>query len=295
MADPQKILLDSGPSKRSLWRLAEVLRCPQSYAFRYLAGRVGTSSAALARGTLMHCGVAHFYVRKQALQLGEDPDRYYRPIAAMEMLAAQRGATSILPECVEAVKAYAQRYADEPRQVLHVEEVIDVEITLPNGEIYRYTQRPDVILASTVGGRRRVFIQDLKTTSGAAADTIAQYALTLQMLSYRVIGPMMFGSDYDSTIIDAVGWADLSFARETLEPVPMMVRRFPQIIQDAEETIARLTASGRPFDNWPRVANGENCTTKYGKCAFWDACAWGAEELVKLHHRGMKVKLKWGK
>lgn len=199
----------------------------------------------------------------------------------------------MLPECVDAVKAYARRYADDPREVLHVEEAIDVEIVLPNGEKYYYTQRPDVILAARNGGRRRVFVQDLKSSARPAADVAEQYSMTLQMLSYRVIGPMLFGDDYESTIIDAVGWADLSFARETLEPVPMMVRRFPQIIQDAEESIARLEESDRPFDNWPRVANGENCFTRYGKCDFWDACAWGAEELVKLQRRGIGVRLKW--
>jgi len=73
-----------------------------------------------------------------------------------------------------------------------------------------------------------------------------------------------------------------------------MVSRFPQIIQDAEDKIDRLIDSGRPVDNWPRAANAENCLHRYGKCDFWERCAWGAEsELVVLRRKKVPVKLTW--
>lgn len=290
MAD--QILLDSGPSKRSLWRLAEMIRCAQSYAFRYELDRIPTPSMALSRGSIIHTGCAHFHARKRAIQQGTDPDVFLPPVAAMRESAARRDAAEFLPECIKVVEAYAAKYADDECEIWSVEEAYDIEIELPNGQMYHYTQRPDYIQRCMVGGRWRYKIVDIKSTSKMSPDVVTQYAMTLQMLSYRVLGYILFGEDFDGVVIDVVCWTEVTFKRATLDAAPMMVRRFPQIIQDAEEEIERLKASGRPLDNWPRQANAENCLHRYGKCPYWDACAWGAEELG-INPRNVKVKLAW--
>src|SRR5690348_7528301 len=116
---PGKILINTGPSERGWHRLESYLRCPQLYAWGYgRGGRVEEQGAAFAdrfpasnplvRGSIGHAGLAHVYARLKAVQEGRDPDDYYLPTKAMELVAAtfgERGAR-MLPIAREAVKGY---------------------------------------------------------------------------------------------------------------------------------------------------------------------------------------------
>jgi hypothetical protein len=55
-----------------------------------------------------------------------------------------------------------------------------------------------------------------------------------------------------------------------------MLSDFPQTVIDAEERIAALDASGRPFDKWPKAMNEMTCFGRYGACKHIEKCKWGA-------------------
>jgi len=69
--DPDRILIDSGPSERGWHRLETFLRCPQLYSYKYNIpeeAQLDDDKTALVRGSLIHVGVAHYYARRGATQ-----------------------------------------------------------------------------------------------------------------------------------------------------------------------------------------------------------------------------------
>lgn len=64
-------LINAGPSERGWHRIESVMRCPRLYAWEHSGLIERQISEPLARGSLIHVGLAHHYQRMKENQLGE--------------------------------------------------------------------------------------------------------------------------------------------------------------------------------------------------------------------------------
>jgi hypothetical protein len=55
-----------------------------------------------------------------------------------------------------------------------------------------------------------------------------------------------------------------------------MESRFEQTVVDIEESIIRMKATGRAYDDWPKAMTELVCVHRYGPCEFTAQCRHGA-------------------
>jgi hypothetical protein len=272
-----KILLNAGPSARGWHRLEAFLRCATLYSWGY--GQAGSnperaaafpSTVPLVRGSIGHVGLAHCYARVKAIQEGTDPDRFYPPLEAMRLCADSFGdlGQSCLPVAVKAVRAYAQRYGSEPFRVLSVEEPAE---TIFEG--YRFTARIDLIIEDAGG---KVWILDHKFVSRIDSKVRTRYILSGQFLGLSHLGFRLYGSAFAGVRLNLVGCNVPGFSRETIEPAPWMLERFPHVVKHAEEGIAKVEALLAAGEVVPASPSEHTCMGSYGPCPAFDLCRWGS-------------------
>jgi hypothetical protein len=86
-----------------------------------------------------------------------------------------------------------------------------------------------------------------------------------------------YGDRYAGLIVNLVQLGTPGkFERIVLPRSPNLESRFERIIIDIEESIERVEAEGRSFDDWPKAINELTCFHRYGACEFIDQCKWGA-------------------
>jgi hypothetical protein len=134
-----RLYVDGGPSRRG-WHFHEtMLKCPQLHSYLYNLNIVFPTTVPLARGILLHCGLAHYYMRLKAVQQGEDPDAYHTPVDSLRICAyledeklgrtrddgqPERRGVKLADELAiveEALLGYMARYANQDIEVLAVE------------------------------------------------------------------------------------------------------------------------------------------------------------------------------
>ena len=282
-----KILLDSGPSPKSLHRLALWLRCKALYAFTYLAPpemQPKKRRAALNRGSLTHLGAAHAYTRAKTVEEGGDPEQFYTAEEAIGIKAGQLMANEPPPlievernTALSVLKAYERQVAlDLDRyRIVEVEKIVWFQV---NG--VWYTQRLDLLLEDRATGL--YYITDHKSSAHPTENTFSGFAPTLQMQGYRWWGPQMFKDRFGGLFVNVLGIeknADgtqrNTVDRRLIEPAPKLVARFPQTLMDIEREIAFYAAENRPYDLYPPVSDEVVCMHRYGKCEAWDLCLTG--------------------
>lgn len=277
------ILLDSGPSPASLHRIGLFLRCPQLYAWTYIAPpefRLTGKKKPLVRGSLAHTGAAHHYARLRARQKGENPHDYYPPDEAIELKAASMMADyprALVEQQREVARAMLSAYARYEPIEMDTIEILEVEhiVWFQIGPRW-YTQRADLVYRDIATGKR--LICDHKSSASHNVNTFSGFTPTLQMQGYRWWGPQFLGADYGGVKVNVLGAEPpYKVERFTLPNAPMLVRRFPQTVMDAEAAIERLIAEGRPYDQWPPASDELVCVHRYGRCEAWDPCLWGKE------------------
>ena len=175
-----KELIDPGPSEAGWHRLQTVLQCPRKYALGYLEEKPREVSDALVKGSLIHVGLAHFYMRQVKPEYRK---RYYTPEEAVAKLAEREEENSPLwREHVaisqHVVEEYIKHWRGENLRPLWIEEQFRGYVR-DGQERYLYTQRADLIAKDPAG---RVWILDHKTTFRISAKTIQRYALSGQFL-----------------------------------------------------------------------------------------------------------------
>jgi len=122
-----QILIDTGRSRRGWSRIEEAFRCDQLWAYGDAPGGLDIVSGfetrdALIMGSLGHTGAAHFYRRMQAVQQGEDPDQWLRPLEAMDAWCDVHPEGEPHLEAMQAVfAAYMREYPEAPGWILEVE------------------------------------------------------------------------------------------------------------------------------------------------------------------------------
>ena len=281
-----KILIDTGPSSRGWHRLESHLRCPQLYAWGY--GQAGAGgdraqipwthfppTAPLVRGSIGHAGLAHLYARQREVQRGGDPDRYFLPTEAMEMVARVFGYNSelgmqLLPVTTRVVRSYAEHFAHETWEIVTVEEELETHFGP-----YRYTARVDLQYRDRSG---KIWFLDHKLVSRIRGKTARRYTLSGQFLGLLHLGSRIFGDDFGGVELNLLGVNPISFLRVVPEPAPYTLARFPEIVARAEESIARtesLIASGK---DPPASPSEFTCYNSYGECPAFELCRWGAHD-----------------
>lgn len=277
-----KILLYTGPSPRSLHRLDSWLYCNRWFAFNHVHGvKVAFPPAEpLVRGTLVHVGMAHLNARRWAVQNGEDPEAYYAPNVAIDLVAEKErtvwGSLSDVtrPVAQKAVALFEQSGHGQDSTIGAVEKIIEFPVTGPRtGRVWRYTQRVDLL--EKIAGR--IYVTDWKTNMGHfKQDTLDRYAASLQFLAFRWWAPQMFGKDFGGARVGLIGLSENTFRIVNVAPAPALVHDFPLICEQAELAIERAEADGcTSARDYTPAANERVCMTSYGKCAAWNHCLWG--------------------
>lgn len=307
-----KILIEGGPSPKSLHRLEDWLRCPRWYYFRHVVKRALPPAPPQVRGTLVHAGLAQAGARRIAQQQGQDPNAYYTPSEAIDLTAERErpkwGSYSDSERATAhaAVAAMVAKIEETPSsiRVLAAEQIWEIDVVGPRtGRVFQYTQRLDWVEADASG---RVWVDDWKTMSGFwKDDTLKGYSASLQTLAFRWNGPRVWPERFGGTRIGFVGTTDDGshpriLHRVSVDPAPALVQAFPWTIEQCELEIEwaavegeRLRAAGHdPILAYRAASNELVCVHRYGRCGAWDICLWG-EDRPQVHP-GL-VQLKWGK
>jgi hypothetical protein len=274
-----RLLVFTGPSPRGWHRIQTFLECPQRYAYEY-EGRSGHGAAAkedsedavpLVRGSLLHLGLAQHYSQMREYQTGGNPDRYYDPVEAIQILAEAKGGVwaSEAPEIIRCVDAYREYWHAEDFKVLHVEELFQ-----GNFHGYPFTGRLDLVVEDRQGN---VWVIDHKGTSFLSDKQRQFYSMSGQVHAYRWLAASVYGDRLAGVRINLVQHTKtFKFQRVDCDPAPHLFQRFPSIVQHAEQEIARLQALNLAVNEWPMAATELTCFHRYGKCKFAERCKWGS-------------------
>lgn len=269
--------IDAGSSGEWGWHATEVaMRCPRMFAYLYRSGSGGgreeADRPALLRGSLVHQGLAHLYVRRKAQQEGTDPNEWAPEDVAIEDCARKLGrfASQYVAGAQEAVRQYAAHWSSERLEVLNVEEVFASEI----GK-YRFTQRFDLVCREPDG---KVWIYDHKTTGRITKGIGERYTLSGQFIGMANFGARIWGPEFGGVKLNLIELPDenkrASFSRQVPDPAPAAMKAFTFTVLHARERIDRLDEALKPED-WPMAISEQTCITAYGRCEFFERCRWG--------------------
>lgn len=244
-----------------------VLKCPQSYAYKYILGLEGEDRGPLIRGTLGHVGIAHYYGRLGCQQHGKDPEVLYEPLTAVDLMAQKIGeaAKEFVDPVKSAILRYIAHFSNEQMEVIGVELPVQMEFL---GELM--TQRFDLVMRDKVG---KVWIYDHKFVSKVEKKTAARYTLSGQFLEMVHQGERMYGSSFGGVRVNLIAVGYDAVLRATPAPAPFALQQFPQAVKDAEDVIRRN--QHRDPWHWPRGFSETVCITPYGPCAYTELCRWG--------------------
>ncbi len=267
-------LLSTGPSPRGWHRLQLMLECPQKWAYKYKLDldEDRSNAAPLVKGSMMHLALAHHYMRIQAVQEGKNPEEWMHPVPALKAIAIQNGPewAEHVDNLVKCYEAYCLQWLDESFEVLAVEKMAYAKI----GE-HVLTGRFDLVFRDRQG---KVWICDHKTTGRLQANQKKYYSISGQLVGYSYMGHQIYGEDFGGMILNQVQHRNpFKFARLRLPPAPNLLKRFPQVVDDAEKRIKELEDSGRPYDQWPMAINELTCYSRYGPCPHMERCKWGIQ------------------
>jgi hypothetical protein len=239
-------------------------RCPWLYHLRHIRGMSPRGkSVALEYGTLIHIGLARWYLTKDARQALEavEAAEYTDPLDDFRTKA----------RAMRKVAEYIEHYADEaawwgPHGIVINENAFDLE----DDQGFRYGGRMD--LAVDWHG---IWVMDHKTSAIKLDDGRykAQFNQHPQPVGYSWAGQhLLAGEPLKGYIINRI------VTHKVPKPAAIQMQRFPFIIDQAtinewrEARIRDYTAIyvARDTDTFPR--NRYNCTDKYGKCPAFDIC-----------------------
>lgn len=270
--------LDAGSSGQYGWHSTEVaLRCPRLFAYHFrMGGKAPGDEAdrpALLKGSLVHQGLAHHYLRRKVAAEGGDAEEWAIPEEAIVWCAKKLGhhADKYVEEAVAAVRAYTFHWGHERLDVLNVEEVARTKVAK-----YDFTQRFDLVVREPDG---KIYIYDHKTTGRLSKSIAERYTLSGQFLGMQMFGAGLFGEEFGGVKINFIELPDdgrFKFARQQVDPAPSALQNFPLTIIEARARIESLDESELPPEQWPQTLSEQTCITAYGRCDFFERCRWGA-------------------
>jgi hypothetical protein len=279
-------ILYCGPSPRGWHRLQQAAECLQKYAWTYEAPKQeggGLKSPALAKGSLIHLALAQHYAKMRAAQknpvkqLGDldddSPESWCDPEEAVQLIAKLEGTEEHVDTVLQTYRTYCRAYPFEDEvqsmRILDVEGLMSTKIA---GK-YLLTGRLDLSYED-LGGR--VFVMDHKSTSKLTSAHKQYYSVSGQLLGYSHMAREKYGDRFAGLKVNLIQHGDNPrFERITLPRSPNLESKFERIVVDIEESIERMQASGRDFDDWPKAINELTCVHRYGACSFIDQCRHG--------------------
>lgn len=271
-------IIYTGPSRRGWHRLQQAAECLQKYAWQYKVPKEGegtkgaeSKAPALARGSLVHLALAQHYARMKARQNGQDQNEWVEPEEAVRLIAKYEKVEEHVEDVLKTYEMYQEQYWGDEQEF----RVVDIEAlneTMIDGR-YLFTGRFDLIIEDLVG---RVFIVDHKTTGFMKSAQKEFYAVSGQLLGYSHMGKERFGEKFAGMKLNIIQvGAKPAFERIQLSRSPNLEQKFVQSVIDIEESIERMEATGRTFDNWPKAMNELTCYHRYGACNFIEWCRHG--------------------
>jgi hypothetical protein len=127
-------------------------------------------------------------------------------------------------------------------------------------------------------------VVDHKTSGRVQAASASYYSRHGQFFGLDMLGRKTYGAQFDGVRLNCVQTDGMKFTRPSLEPNPWALSAYADRILEAEHAIARLelrTSSGDLSAwKWPAADNELVCYHRYGKCEFWDLCAWGPASIT---------------
>lgn len=301
---PPKILLDTGPSgPKTLHRHVDWLKCKRVYAYRWVEGRQERVKPALVRGSYVHTGLAHHAARLCATSLGHDPERFWSPLAAIELQREEErpqwgdfvdAQFAIASKVVSAVTERRGTLDVDEWEVLYVEDVFTIPVLDEETGIWHtYTQKPDCILRNRYTGL--IYIVDWKTHNGHdLKKAIVGYTTAIQFLSYQWWGPQFFKEQFGGVFVHLISLQEdrgFEHHRDLVPPAPALVRYFPKLyVKNEKEMLAYRERGEDKAQSYPPAAHEEICISRYGKCDAWEPCTTG-EEHLKLQPQLVNVNV----
>lgn len=304
-------LIDTGPSPRGIHGVDKFWRCPRLYALARLLKNQGEEedvTDAMQGGTLLHAACAHHYARMGAatpqgvLVDGveyTDPDAFYEPHDALDLVAATMGnlGAKLAPKMHDAFRAYTLKYDREPGlRVLAVETVFWYRFAPPpeedcvggvpeigqwippgNGLPGRYPRydlscRADLVIEDR---GRKVWIVDHKGCSSPSRDLADSYARSGQFQMLRWVGSTL-GARFGGPLLNLIQREPPHrMDRPPLIPTPHRTRWFPQDVTWALDQLWALDRSGRPAAEWPARPSALVCRHRWDVCEVAEHCDWG--------------------
>lgn len=281
-------LLNAGPSERGWHQFENAARCMRLWAFNQKTDMKFPVTAPLVKGSLIHQGLAHYYL---------DDDDYYSPHDSIAMLAEHEAArTSDVNEAnlwlssvagiQDAMSAYIQRYRTCSWKTIAVEQELRANIPRDRSEArysggkalesdrFLFTQRADLIVEDAHGFK---WIVDHKSCYRITSKTLRQYILSGQFLGYQVSGRRLYGKKFGGVILNRIKLSEpYGFDRVAIDPAPAAVSGFVKMLQMTENRIQQWNHLDDPMD-YPPVFSDQICYGKYGPCQAFELCRWGKE------------------
>lgn len=281
-AENEKKIIYTGPSRRGFHRLQLAAECLQRYAWSHRIPKDPTpapegikssepKSPALARGSLMHLALAQHYARIKAKQEGTPVDAWCEPEEAVRLIAKLEKCEEHVDDILKTYEAYQDRFWGDEQEfrVIGVEMLQETMIA----DKYLFTGRFDLIIEDMVG---RIWVIDHKSTGFIKAAQKEFYAVSGQLIGYGHMAREKYGAKYAGMKVNLVQVGQKpAFERINLSRSPFLEQNFVQFVVDTEESIERMDASGRNFDNWPKAMNEMTCYGRYGACNFIEWCKHG--------------------
>lgn len=272
-------ILQHGASPRGWHRLQIAAECLQKYAWHYQSPEGSPTGLkgrpALAKGSLIHLALAQHYARMKARQQGTREDEWCEPEEAVQLIAKVEGVEEFVSVVLRTFRAYVQHYAydESDWKIVDIENLVSVTI----GGKYLITGRLDLVVEDLTG---RIFVWDHKSSSRLTARHKQFYAVSGQLIGYSHMARQTYGERFAGFIVNLIQLSagpndPFKADRVPLPRSPNMESRYEQTIVDLEESIERMKASGRSFDNWPKAMNELTCFSRYGACDHINQCRHG--------------------
>lgn len=244
-----------GASSYGFHRIAQFIRCPQLFAYKWVLNLVPQNEGqATGRGTLVHEGLAGWY-------------QHGLVDSAWQMMQALGPRYSTwLDEAQRVVLAYIKLYRDERFDVLAVEHEIAVDI----GE-YPFTRKLDLVARHHDDGR--IWVYDHKTAwsiSERLRNARSDWSLATQTIAGKVVLPGAFGGEWGGFVLNLIDTKELRFDRQ---PILFAERELAEIPRSLHWYLKEIDAlkDRNPFD-YPRSGA---CLDRYGMCPYRALCEGG--------------------
>lgn len=260
-------LINPGSSGEFGWHSLETaLVCPRKAAL-LRAKRAKASSDALARGELLHLGLAHLYARRKP----GGADEFLPPLAAIDAFVEDHGDplhVKWAERVKTALRAYRAFWGEEKHlEVAEVERVMRLTI-----EGKPYTQRVDLIWHNRNTGKW--YVVDHKTTYAILPKVTRTYSLTGQMLGYQYMGRRAFKDKFGGVLLNYIklNWTgEFEFGRAPVELAPLAVADLKRTILRAHRIMEEEVIGKTPEEAVP-VFTSDACFGKYGACPGREFC-----------------------